>query len=581
MKYLKLFLKERKGKVGITLIMLLGQAVGTLLIPFLIAGIVDNGILKGDMNEILNIGGQMLLVLLITTVAAVLGSYYSADLAAVFGYYMRDKIFRKSQELSIHDFDTIVVSSMITRTTSDISNLQQTFGLVLQLIVPAPLIIVASIAMTTYTSLTLALVLILSVVIFIVFARLVLKKSIFISKRVQDKLDYINQVIRESITGIRVIRAFGNEEYEEDRAGKAFKNYATDMIKLNKIFAVLNPTIWLMIGVSVAIIVWVGGVFSMEGSMEIGQITAVTEYSIIILSYLILATTTSVTLPKMKSCLDRIEEVLEINPEIQDFNIEKKCAKDDCAVVEFENVSFFYKGAEEPVIRDISFSCNKGETTAIIGSTGSGKSTIANLILRLHDIDQGEIRINGVDIRCLSQKELRDTIGYVPQKAFLFSGTIEDNLRMGYKEATKEDMERALSISQSKSFVDKLPIGLKSEVSQGGSNFSGGQKQRLSIARALNRKVPIYIFDDSFSALDLKTDSALRKSLKENMRDAAKIIIAQRVSTIMDADQILVLDEGKLVGIGKHIDLMKNCSVYQAIAKSQMSIEEVWFYEEG
>lgn len=575
MKYLKLFLKERKGKVGITLIMLLGQAVGTLLIPFLIAGIVDNGILKGDMNEILNIGGQMLLVLLITTVAAVLGSYYSADLAAVFGYYMRDKIFRKSQELSIHDFDTIGVSSMITRTTSDISNLQQTFGLVLQLIVPAPLIIVASIAMTTYTSLTLALVLILSVVIFIVFARLVLKKSIFISKRVQDKLDYINQVIRESITGIRVIRAFGNEEYEEDRAGKAFKNYATDMIKLNKIFAVLNPTIWLMIGVSVAIIVWVGGVFSMKGSMEIGQITAVTEYSIITLSYLILATTTSVTLPKMKSCLDRIEEVLEINPEIQDFNIEKKCAKDDCAVVEFENVSFFYKGAEEPVIRDISFSCNKGETTAIIGSTGSGKSTIANLILRLHDIDQGEIRINGVDIRCLSQKELRDTIGYVPQKAFLFSGTIEDNLRMRYKEATKEDMERALSISQSKSFVDKLPIGLKSEVSQGGSNFSGGQKQRLSIARALIRKVPIYIFDDSFSALDLKTDSALRKSLKENMRDAAKIIIAQRVSTIMDADQILVLDEGKLVGIGKHIDLMKNCSVYQAIAKSQMSIEEV------
>ena len=575
MKYLKLFLKESKSKVGITLIMLLGQVVGTLLIPYLIAGIVDNGILKGDMNEILHIGVQMIIVLLITTIAAVLGSYYSADLAAVFGYYLRDKIFRKSQELSIHDFDTIGVSSMITRTTSDISNLQQTFGLVLQLIVPAPLIIVASIAMTTYTSLTLALVLILSVVIFIVFARLVLKKSIFISKRVQDKLDYINQVIRESITGIRVIRAFGNEEYEEDRAGKAFKNYATDMIKLNKIFAVLNPTIWLMIGVSVAIIVWVGGVFSMKGSMEIGQITAVTEYSIITLSYLILATTTSVTLPKMKSCLDRIEEVLEINPEIQDFNIEKKCAKDDCAVGEFENVSFFYKGAEEPVIRDISFSCNKGETTAIIGSTGSGKSTIANLILRLHDIDQGEIRINGVDIRCLSQKELRDTIGYVPQKAFLFSGTIEDNLRMGYKEATKEDMERALSISQSKSFVDKLPIGLKSEVSQGGSNFSGGQKQRLSIARALIRKVPIYIFDDSFSALDLKTDSALRKSLKENMRDAAKIIIAQRVSTIMDADQILVLDEGKLVGIGKHIDLMKNCSVYQAIAKSQMSIEEV------
>ena len=574
MKYLKLFLKESKSKVGITLIMLLGQVVGTLLIPYLIAGIVDNGILKGDMNEILHIGVQMIIVLLITTIAAVLGSYYSADLAAVFGYYLRDKIFRKSQELSIHEFDTIGVSSMITRTTSDISNLQQNFGLALQLIVPAPLIIGTSIIMTAYTSFSLALILILSVIIFIAFSGLVLKKSIFISKRVQSKLDYINQVIRESITGIRVIRAFGNEKYEEGRSGKAFKSYATDMIKLNKLFAILNPIIWLIIGLSIAIIVWIGGILSMKGTMEIGQITAVTEYSIITLSYLIMATTTSVTLPKMKSCLDRIEEVLEINPEIQDSNIEKQCTKDKYAVVEFENVSFFYHGAEEPVISNLSFSCNKGETTAIIGSTGSGKSTIANLILRLHDIDQGEIRIDGVDIRSLSQNELRNTIGYIPQKAFLFSGTIEDNLKMGYKEATKEDMKKALSISQSESFVNKLPKGLKSKVSQGGSNFSGGQKQRLSIARALIRKVPIYIFDDSFSALDLKTDAALRTSLKENMTDAAKIIIAQRVSTIMDADQILVLDEGNLVGIGKHAELMKNCSVYQAIAKSQMNIKE-------
>lgn len=574
MKYLKLFLQERKGKVGITLIMLLGQVVGTLLIPFLMAGIVDNGILKGDMNEILHIGVQMIVVLFVTTVVAVLGSYYSADLAAVFGYYMRDKIFRKSQELSIHEFDTIGVSSMITRTTSDISNLQQTFGLFLQLIVPAPLMIGASIVMTAYTSSSLALTLIVSVVIFIVLAGLVLKKSIFISKKVQAKLDKINQVIRESITGIRVIRAFGNERYEEGRADKAFRSYATDMIKLNKLFAVLNPTIWLIIGISIAIIVWIGGMLSMKGTMDIGQITAVTEYSIITLSYLILATTTSVTLPKMKSCLDRLEEVLEINPEIQDLNIEKECTKDNHAVVEFKNVSFFYNGAEEPVIKNISFSCNKGETSAIIGSTGSGKSTIANLMLRLHDIEQGEIRINGADIRSLSQKELRDTIGYIPQKAFLFSGTIEDNLRMGYKEATKEDIERALRISQSASFIDKLPLGVNTEVSQGGSNFSGGQKQRLSIARALIRKVPIYIFDDSFSALDLKTDLALRKSLKKNMTDAVKIIIAQRVSTIMDADQILVLDEGKLVGSGKHTELMKNCSVYQAIAKSQMDIKE-------
>ena len=575
MKYLKIFLKERKGKVAITLIMLLGQAIGTLLIPFLVASIVDNGILKGDMMAILRIGGQMLLVALVTTIVSVLGSYYSADLAAVFGYDMRDKIFRKSQELSIREFDAIGVSSMITRTTADISNLQQTLGMIFQMIVPTPLIVGASIAMTSYTSLSLSFILILCVVIFIFFAVVILKKSNYISQRVQTRLDHINQVVRESITGIRVIRAFGNEKYEERRSSQAFEKYATDMIKLNKLFAVLNPTVWLIMGLSIAAIVWLGGLLSMKGTMEIGQITAVTEYSIITLSYLILATTTSVTLPKMKSCLDRIEEVLDINPEIQDSNKNQLSITGNAPVVEFKNVSFFYHGAEEPVISNLSFCCNKGQTTAIIGSTGSGKSTIANLLLRLHDIDEGEIRLCGVDIRNLPQQELRDRIGYVPQKAFLFSGTIEDNLRMGDKEATKEDMKRALKISQSDSFVDQLPMGLDSPVSQGGSNFSGGQKQRLAIARALIKKVPVYVFDDSFSALDSKTDAALRKALKENMNNAVKIIIAQKVSTIMNADQILVLDEGKLVGIGNHETLMKNCSVYQAIANSQMNIKEV------
>lgn len=574
MKYLKLFLKERKGKVAITLIMLLGQSIGTLLIPFLIASIVDNGILKADMIEILRIGGQMLIVVLVTTIVSILGSYYSADLAAVFGYDMRYKIFRKSQELSIREFDNIGVSSMITRTTSDISNLQQTLGMIFQMIVPTPLIIGASIVMTSYTSLQLSLILILSVVIFIYFAVVILRKSNYISQRVQVRLDHINQVVREAITGIRVIRAFGNEKYEEARASKAFEKYATDMINLNKLFAVLNPSIWLLIGLSMAAIIWIGGILSMKGTMEIGQITAVTEYSIITLSYLILATTTSSTLPKMKSCLDRIEEVLDINPEIQDLNKKQVEVKGNAPVVEFKNVFFFYHEAEEPVIKNLSFSCNEGETIAIIGSTGSGKSTIANLLLRLHDIDEGEIRLCGMDIRSLPQQELRDRIGYIPQKAFLFSGTIEDNLRMGDKEATKEDMKRALRISQADSFVDKLPMGLESQVSQGGSNFSGGQKQRLAIARALIKKVPVYIFDDSFSALDSKTDASLRKALKENMKDSVKIIIAQKVSTIMNMDQILVMDEGKLVGIGNHDTLMKNCSVYQAIANSQMKIKE-------
>lgn len=574
MKYLKLFLKEKKGKVMMTIIMLLGQSVGTLMIPFLIAGIVDNGILKGDINAVLHIGVQMLLVLIVTTIAAVLGSYYSADLAAMLGYDLRDKIFRKSQELSIHEFDTIGVSSMITRTTSDISNIQQTLGLVIQLIVPAPLIIGTSLVLTAKSSATLAGVIIISIVLFLICSLLVLKKSTVISKRVQSKLDYINQVIREAITGIKVIRAFGNEKYEEKRSEKAFKEYATDMIKLNKLFVILNPIVWLIIGLSMAVILWLGGIYSINGIMELGQITAVIEYSIIACSYLILATTTSVTLPKMFSCLNRIESVLEINPEIKDKVSEVNEVIGDSPVVEFKNVSFYYHGAEEPVIKDLSFDCNKGETIAIIGSTGSGKSTIANLILRLHDIDSGEIKIKGIDIKNLTQNDLRNKVGYVPQKALLFSGTIEENLKMGNKEASMEEMKTSLKISQSKSFVSKLPMGLKSPVAQGGSNFSGGQKQRLSIARAIIRKAPLYIFDDSFSALDVKTDSALRKSLKENMSEAAKIIIAQRVSTIMDADKILVLEEGNLVGIGKHDDLIKSCYVYKAIAKSQMDIKE-------
>lgn len=572
MKYLMQFLKERIGKVTLTLALLLGQAVGTLLIPFLIASIVDNGILKGDMNRILQIGGVMLLVLLITTIIATAGSFYSADLAAGLGYEMRDMLFRKSQQLSVHDFDTIGVSSMITRSTSDISTIQQTFGLALQLIVPAPFLIVSSIIMTSRASKTLSLVLIASIIVFIIFAWLIVKKSILISTRVQKKLDHINKVIRENITGIRVIRAFGNENYEENRASDAFKGYATDMISLNKLFAVLNPIIWLIIGLSMAVMLWLGGMFSIEGSMDIGQITAVIEYSIITLSYLILATSTSVTLPKMISCFNRIEEVLEINPEVQDLAINEEVPSKNAPALEFDNVSFYYPGAEEPVIKDLSFSCNEGETIAIIGSTGAGKSTIANLILRLHDIDNGKISINGVNIKDLSQNNLRNKVGYVPQKALLFSGTIQSNLKMGNEQATNDDIKRALKISQSEAFVDRLPLGIESSVSQGGSNFSGGQKQRLAIARALVRKAPIYIFDDSFSALDLKTDSALRKSLRENMTKAVKLIIAQRVSTIMDADKILVLDQGDLVGFGKHNELMENCLVYQAIAKSQMNI---------
>lgn len=577
MKYLKLFIKQKKIKFAVTLLLLLGQVTGTLLIPYLIAGIMDRGILKGDLNEIIQIGIQMVIVCLLTTLCAVLGSFFSADLAAMAGRSLREQVFRKTQDISIRQFDEIGVSSMITRSASDISNIQQTIGLILQLVVPAPIIMVVSIVMTAKTNGVLALVLVFFVLVFAAGAAIVLKKSNALSQQIQVKLDRINQVVREAVTGVRVIRAFGNEKYEEERSGKAFEDYADNMIRINKRFAVLNPIVWMIMGLSMCAILWIGGYFTVQGQMNVGEISAITEYAIMTLSYLIMAVSIIVMLPKMRSCLVRIEEILDIEPQIADTQTPTAAAPQNTPAVVFDQVTFYYPGAEEPVIRDLSFSCYPGQTTAIIGGTGAGKSTIANLLLRLYDADTGKISLNGTDIRSLSQKELRSAIGYVPQKAFLFSGTIRSNLLMGRKTAQQSELEEALKIAQASAFVDSLDA----PVSQGGTNFSGGQKQRLSIARALVKNAQIYIFDDSFSALDLKTDAALRKALRHSCRNAVKIVIAQRISTIMDADQILVIDEGQIVGKGKHEDLIRECPAYYAIAKSQMSEKEVFTHGQG
>ena len=572
MKYLKEFLWEHKGKTALALLLLLGQVVGTLLIPYLIAGVVDQGILKGDMDAVLRIGVQMLVVALLSAGVAVWGSYATADLGALFGFDMREKLFRQTQAVSLEQFNTIGVSSMITRATSDIANLQQTLGLVLQLAVPAPIIVVVSIVMTASVSIPMALLLLAFLALFLVFAVIMLKKSNALSRSIQVRLDRINKVLRESITGVRVIRAFGNEKYEEERSGKAYESYAENMIKLNKLFAVLNPVVWLMVGLLMAVIVALGGVFALGGTMAVGEITAVAEYAIITLNYLIMAAVTISTLPKAMACLDRLGEVLGMKPTIIDGAGSGE-AREGAPAVEFDHVTFAYPGAEEAVLHDLSFCCNAGETTAFIGSTGSGKSTVADLLLRLHDIGEGHIRLDGADVRDLAQRELRDSIGCVPQKAFLFSGTIADNLRMGRPEATEEELWEALRLAQG-DFVRDLPLGLEAPVSQGGTNFSGGQRQRLSIARALVKNAKVLVFDDSFSALDVKTDAALRRALKKHVTVPAKLIIAQRVSTILDADQILVLDEGRLVGAGTHTELMENCEVYQAIAKSQMNLNE-------
>lgn len=574
MNYLIEFLKVRKGKLFLITLMLLGQVVGTLLIPFLIADMIDIGIMNQDMDAVIKIAIQMLCVAVIAAGISVYGSYLCADFGAMFGRDMREALFRRTQILSKTDLDIIGTSSLITRTTSDITNIQQTLVMVLQMIIPAPMIAIVTIIMSAYINLEITMILVITMMIFVLIAYLVMKKSQILSSQIQVKMDKINQIVRESIVGIRVIRAFDNSRFEKKRSDDVFEEYATNMISLNRVFAVLNPTVWFFMGLTMAAIVGFGGLRSAQGAMAIGQITSLSEYAILSLGYLIMASFACVTLPKMLSCLKRLKEVLDMNPKVKD-PINPTKLKSAAHSLEFNDVTFSYHGAQLPVLHHLSFQCVPNQTTAIIGSTGSGKSTIATILQRLHDIDSGKILINGVSIEDISQHDLRETIAYVPQKAYLFSGTIEENLKMGKKDATKQEMDKAIEIAQAKSFIDSLQDGLSSKVSQGGTNFSGGQKQRLAIARALIKEANILVFDDSFSALDFKTDAALRNSLKMEVKDTITIVIAQRISTIIDADQIIVLDNGNIVGIGKHEELMNNCRVYQEIAYSQNPQEEV------
>lgn len=585
MKYLQQFIQEHKLKTIITLLLLLGQSIGTLLIPFLVADIIDQGILKNDTQTIMYIGGWMVLVSLLAAAVAIWGSWCSADLAALFGHDMRNKVFAQSQQISIRQLEAVGIPSMINRTTVDIAHLQSNIGLFLQLVVPAPIIAVVSIVMTLRANIYLALVLLLSVVLFIAALYLILRKSSPLAAQIQSKLDTVGRIVREHVSGTRVVRAFGNEQYEEYRSGVAMESYADNMIKLNKIFAWLNPSAWLIVGLCIAAVVWVGGILSGYREIQIGVITAVSEYTIITLAYLVIAAATITTLPKTISCLERLQQVLDLQPEINDNpDTNHTLPLHKIRAVSFEQVCFAYPGAEEYVLHNISFSCQSGQTTAIIGSTGSGKSTISNLMLRFYDIQNGCIKYEfnsdnnkpvSADIRTLPQQQLRTAIGMVPQKSFLFSGTIADNLRMGQPHATDEQLWEALRIAQAEDFVAKLPLQLAAPVSQGGKNFSGGQKQRLAIARALVKDSPLYIFDDSLSALDVKTDLALRQALQNYRQQAIKIIVTQRVSTAMNADNILVLDKGIVVGQGTHTELLANCLVYQEIVHSQLQAKEV------
>ena len=570
MKTVLRFMKPYKRLCFFTLLVTVLDVAGGLLIPRLTADMVNIGVAGGSLDYMLEKGGQMILIAFLAGAGALGGSYLCADLSAKLGRDMRNAVYDKSLEFSGEDFQKFGTGSMITRTLNDINVIQQAVVWCIQMVVPVPVVCIMGTSLAFAIDFQMGLLLIGVTVLIIVLALFVTRKASEIFDRLQRFLDRMNVVLRENITGVRVIRAFHKEKREEGRMRKTFEDYAESSIQANMLFAGLDVAAFTVINLCIVLILWLGGNRIGRGFMQIGDITAMTEYVILILFYIIMAQMVIILLPRARVCIRRMEEVLETVPEIQDTEESADWPEEEGEeILRFENVGFCFSDAEENTLKNISFTCRRGETTAIIGSTGSGKSTIARLILRFHDVSQGRILFRGQDIRSLPQKGLRKEISYVPQKAWLFSGTIKENLAQGKETAGEEEMFHALKTAQA-DFVKNLPQGLETKVAQGGTNFSGGQKQRLCIARALMKKTGLYVFDDSFSALDFKTDKALREALKEETKEAAVLIIAQRISTILHASQIVVLDEGEIAGIGTHEYLMENCDVYRDIARSQM-----------
>ena len=574
MRLLLRYLKNYKGVIGLTLAALLIDDVGTLLVPTMLANMINSGIATGDMDAILRGGAVMLAVSVVASSAAIAALYLGARLAADVCRDIRCAIYESSLAFSASDFERLGTGSMITRSLGDINVVQQAIVNTIMLVLPVPILCIAGIVLAWRIDAQMGLLLAVVVVVMLGIAVAVMRRTAPIFMRLQGFIDRMNVVLRESIIGVRVVRAFGRERQEEKRLDQVFSEYANGAIKVNLLFAALDCSCFFLMNIVEVAVLWLGGDRVGAHAMQIASISAVLEYAMLILLFIMMAQMVILTLPRAQACLARAAEVIDLMPEIVDpvtpaGTVGGAAALEGTPVAAFEHSTFRFSDASEDTLSDISFACRRGSTTAIIGSTGSGKSTVAKLLLRLHDVSDGHVRFGGIDVRDMTQAQLRSRIAYVPQKAWLFSGTVESNLRYGKEDATEAEMLHALEVAQS-TFVLDLPEGLQAPVSQGGTNFSGGQRQRLAIARALMRKAELYIFDDSFSALDFRTDAALRAALAEETRDAAVLIIAQRVSTILHADTIVVLKDGRIMGTGTHEELMASCEVYRDIAKSQM-----------
>jgi ATP-binding cassette subfamily B protein len=575
------FLKPYWFLVVLTLGLVFLQSMADLYLPTLMSSIINDGVMKGNTDKILEIGAWMLAVTGGGMLVSIVSSLLSSRVALGMGRDIRSRLFRKVTSFSLEEYDRFGAATLITRNTNDIVQVVNVTVMILRMMVAAPLMMAGGILMAYSEDAGLTWVLGVAVPVLLVLILALAGKALPLFQAMQKRIDRINLVLREKLTGIRVIRAFGREQREAERFGQANEELTDTYIKVNVIMAFMMPGIMLIMSCTQLAILWFGIIRIDAGDMQIGSLMAFTQYAVQILMSLMMVSMVFIMVPRASSAAKRLNEVLAVDPTINDPGANADAVAPAVfggtaakGTVEFRNVSFRYHGAEQNALENLSFVAGPGQVTAIIGSTGAGKTSLLNLIPRFYDVAEGQVLVGGVDVKAQTQADLRGKLGYIPQKALLFTGTIEDNLRQGKADATEAELATALRVAQAQEFVTEMEGGLQHTLAQGGTNVSGGQKQRLSIARALVRRPEVYLFDDSFSALDYRTDRDLRTALRAETKDATVLLVAQRVGTIRDADQILVLDEGKLVGQGTHNQLLDNCPTYQEIVASQLSQEE-------
>jgi len=573
-RLLRTYLRPYRRELSAVLVLQLIGTIATLYLPSLNADIIDFGIVTGDTGYIVSTGGWMLTVTLLQIACSIGAVYFSARCAMAFGRDVRSAIFQRVGEFSAREVAHFGPPSLITRTTNDVQQVQLLVVMVCTMLVTAPIMGVAGIIMALREDVGLSWLLLVCVPVLLVSIGLIVIRMVPQFRLMQERIDEVNRVLREQLSGIRVVRAFVREPAETRRFADANTELTETALRVGRLQALIFPTVMLILNASSVAVLWFGAARVDSGAMQIGALTAFLNYLLLILMSVMMATFISMMIPRAAVCAERINEVLDTESSVRppDSPVREPRGR---AELELREVEFRYPGAADPVLRNVSLRADAGRTTAIVGSTGAGKTTLVSLVPRLIDATGGGVFVDGVDVRELDPEVLRDRIGLVPQQAYLFTGTVASNLRYGNPAATDEQLWQALEIAQAREFVEEMPDGLEAEITQGGTNVSGGQRQRLAIARALVRRPEIYLFDDSFSALDLATDKALRAALAPHVRDSAVVVVAQRVSTILDADRIVVLENGSVVGTGTHRELMADCPTYVEIVRSQLTPEQV------